>query len=644
MKSVIFFVSALILSEITKRSPTPELNVAYWNFIPAFFIFILFAFGALSWGAWFRNKLTLKFEFETEKSLFDLSFGTVFLFFSTYILTYLGVFSVHYRILLWAYLSLGVFLGGSMVHLHHWFKDFEDSNRKWRSKILFCIPLLVVFLKILEALQFNQHGDSYLTYLPAPRVWAEDGNFHAWLKAPVFFMVTSWESLYAWGTALLGLEGGRGLDVSQVFSQWCVGGIGTFGLVLGLNAFCLQLSKKFPLSKTWYPIFIVLALQVPSIRWTANLAKHDFGVAFWGVAAAVLVLFDMNKNRRSAFCFGCIAGAAVIGKLTVFSMGLALGIFLLLNGPFLNALIYAGGVLLSVSPILVRNFLETTNPFFPWLNNVFKNNFMSMTLAPGANRAGTSAITFEGLKVYLAEFVIEIPISIILLLGFFLFRKQLKDYAKTVGVVFLATMVFILVFRPSTEIRYQNCNLMLMAASSGYFLFYFIESLKFKMNFDYKKSILVVLSIFFLATSNVTIFSIFQIGSKKFANLKERLPHLTGGDGKLWIRENLDPKKTILLVGDVHIFYIVDRQLTDVTQNIEWSRKLETMETPVFEEELRHADNDILYMANDMQYWASKSSTKQLMADSVKNWNIKCLLYQSSQAQIWDLPCLKTVM
>ena len=50
---------------------------------------------------------------------------------------------------------------------------------------------------------------------------------------------------------------------------------------------CLWHCWVRPLKRPLLWIAIIAALSVPSLRWTASLAKNDIGVCFWALAALI---------------------------------------------------------------------------------------------------------------------------------------------------------------------------------------------------------------------------------------------------------------------------------------------------------------------------------------------------------------------
>ena len=621
---------------ITRQAPPPELATSLAFALPSFVVFILFLASILSWGAWVRVQLKLPFFNGTENGFFDLAVGSVGAYLLSYALTPIGLFSTQMNFVLWAILSLGFALGSKNVNPKSWF----EFGSHWFERIIGAIPFLVVVLKLIEGLQFHQHGDAYVTYLPAPRSWATLGNFSEYRDFMQYFLSTSWESLFAWGTALMGLRGGAGMDASQWFAQWCTGGIGVLGIVLGSLALCHRLALSFKVDAKWFPLATTLAVQVPVLRWTANLAKHDMGVSFWGLSAFYFSVYLLPISPALAVVAGVITGAAVIGKLTLGILGVFLGISILIQAPkrFLQ---FAVGGVLGVLPVLMRNLMVTGSPVFPWFPNLFPTPYQSQSMLSGSSHATGAHFSLADAGGYFSEILSNLPLLLALIAAFALLliknRTLLKTFLSVTWVPVLALIGFTVAFRASTEIRYQNATLVLLAAMGGYFSLYLIR----EFGKSWTEKLNIVFAIVVIATSNITFFTLTQIGSAKFQPISKKLDQIqgTGGSAKLWIRQHLSPKEPIFAVGDSHPYFMMDYRLTESSQSVEFDKLIFGKTPEEAEPLLLHSPFHYLYLASDASFSIYKPTIIAIMKASSK-WNQACKLYENPTAQIWDLPCL----
>jgi hypothetical protein len=617
------------------NAPTPEKSLHLWFSLPAFVVFIQFFFAICCLGSLTRRKLKLNLFSDVEMGLFDLAVGSVGFYFLSYALTVLGLFSSKHANLLWLILSGFVFLGQEGVNIGKWFAIRKQSKFSW---LILLLPL-IVFLKLLEGLQFHQHGDSYVTYLVGPRAWAVTGNFNSFLSYSQLFLSTSFESLFAWGTALMGLTGGNGLDISQWFSQWVTAGIGVTGTLLGLMSLYARMSNIVPLSAAFAPFVAIYALQVPVLRWTQNLAKNDTGIAFWGVAASFFSLFHAAQSIKMAAFSGLIFGAMVVGKMTTVVLAAALGFFILLKNRK-NFFVFVLSGLLGGAPILIRNYALTNNPVFPWLPNVFPSAQLSEFALHGAKAATKNWINIQALPGYISELFQQNPLVLVIPIVF-LFKSWRSKVAVILLVHFFAFALFTLFLRPSTEIRYQGPVLIMLSFFAVYFTFAILEQFK-------QKWLMYFLSLFILFATHITFFSFFQIANaKKFSVFSHWISgtNQIGGPAKLWIRNNLKQSSTILSFGDVHIYYLIDYHLTEIGQSLEYGNKMYHANLNEAELLLRNAPFDYLYLANEDYYkdlsFANDQAKIAAIYKRTESWPSHCKLFDNQNAIIFDLSCLK---
>ena len=646
LRGIIFLALGIALSEITRFSPTPEISLSLWYALPAFGIFILFLISIFSLGAFIRVKIKLPYFCGAENALFDLSFGSAVFYGLAYFLTPFKLFSSQMRIGLWLGMSLFVFFGASEIKPKLWL----TPTKKLGDKLLLALPFFIVLLKLLEGIQFPSHGDAYNTYLPAPRDWATNGNFSNFTHSVQFFLATSWESLYAWGTTLMGLQGGRGLDLSQFFAQWCSGGIAVLGVAFGGLALCYRLTKLLPLSSTWFPMVSIIALQVPVLRWTENLAKNDFGICFWGFSAFYFSQMAAIEIPGVAFAVGLLLGATLVGKFTAGLFGILLGLFTLLRrrkvfftlSGFLNTTVplIAGG-LIGVLPVLIRNTTLTGNPVFPWLPSLFPGFELGASIKAGSLHTTEFNFHWNQVFLYFTEILAELPFLPILFVMVFL-TKTSKPFKTLSWIGILALFAFTLFFRPSTEIRYQGPTLLILASLSIYSLYYFIELASQKFLPQFSNAILIVLTFVLLIQSNISFFSLAQIGGKKFNPWSKQSEALrdTGGIGKLWIRNHLSPSETLFVLGDDYPYYLMDYRSIPPLPPEEFESLMLKYDFKQLAMRILESQNHYFYISSDIGFIQYRPIIQEMMVE-MKNWNSACKIYDARAAQVWDLNCLR---
>ncbi|MBU6376334.1 MAG: hypothetical protein KGQ59_10090, partial [Bdellovibrionales bacterium] len=263
------------------------------------------------------------------------------------------------------------------------------------ARLFFTACLTHVTLKLVEGFQIPTHGDAYVAYLRGPRLAWSSGEWETLKSAPILFLATSWEALCSWGIVLWpSLQSIETLANTQRFSQWTNGGISNLGLALTSVALIQAIfegsktvSRKSVESLAWVSAFSILC--IPSLRWTANLAKHDLGVGFWVLAAFVLLY--QNPLPRTVFLAGWLMGLGCIGKLSIIPAVSVMLILWLLSKPKVRnwkmcSLLALGGFL-GLLPWVLRNGIATGNPIYPFASSLFQSFYGGISQKSGSDRA-----------------------------------------------------------------------------------------------------------------------------------------------------------------------------------------------------------------------------------------------------------------
>lgn len=178
------------------------------------------------------------------------------------------------------------------------------------------------------------------------------------------------------------IEGGYLLI--SVLSGTAVDGVYTCQLFhVTLTLLAAAAVGKLVATRTCAPIGIgtaALLLALPWVTITGSMAYNEMGVLAFG-AAALLIVFNHSGTTRSGAAAGLLVGAATLAKLTAGVMvAVPVGLMLLLrlnrppgnearvksiNSVQLASIAALAGVLM-LSPYLVRNFVATGNPVFPF--------------------------------------------------------------------------------------------------------------------------------------------------------------------------------------------------------------------------------------------------------------------------------------
>lgn len=612
----------------------PALGLDLGLALAAFLQFALFAAALLRMGSALVPGTP---DSRAEFRFIALALGSALAYCIAHVLTAAGLFGSDHRLLLWCVLATA------------WLLPSRPMPPKAQGLISGFIPIgVLVTLKLIEGLQLSAHGDAYITYLSAPRSWGSSGGFDLYPRYTQFFLASSWESLTAWGTALMGLSGGRGLELTQWFGQWCTGGIAVTGLALGFLSLGLRLAPAVCGSRPWptwiWSCLAVAAIQVPCLRWMANLAKADFGACFWGLAALWMVIWPGRSG--SILLAGFMAGTAAIAKLTLAPFVLVLAASL----PIRALPLFGAGGIVGAAPVLIRNLVLTGNPVFPWLSNWFAASALAprLGLSEGAGSLHATSITsvsvasasgiLEALPVFMREIWREVPLLPLLLV---LILPQARGLPRRLGAIAIASaLLFSLTLRQSTEIRYQGPTLMLLAFLSALCGLALLGRGAGRIG-------AAIGALALLAASNLSLFTFAQIGSSKFASFPGRAEALadTGGPAKLWIRKNLKPTDPLLVMRDGYPYYLIDHQMTQYSRVDGLEELLATGRIRELAGRLRSKlaapDFKYLYLSSRADYVAYRPAISSLMALGRKDWPGRCLRFEDADAQVWDLECIR---
>ena len=120
-------------------------------------------------------------------------------------------------------------------------------------------------------------------------------------------------------------------------------------------------------------------LVTPHVIWQMGTADDDLQLCLAAGALAVGVIAFDRGSWREALLVGVLAGGAVSGKfhLIAFAGIAALGwlVFTGRRGRLAGIAAFVAGAVIITAPSLVYRWVESGNPFFPGLNDIFESRF-----------------------------------------------------------------------------------------------------------------------------------------------------------------------------------------------------------------------------------------------------------------------------
>ncbi|MCM0604925.1 MAG: hypothetical protein KA715_02440 [Xanthomonadaceae bacterium] len=487
-------------------------------------------------------------------------------------------------------------------------------------------PGLWVGSRILSGFEINSHGDPYTAYLAAFGDWFFHGGYTSWSNNQVYFLTGSWDVLNVWGFLF-----GRGLPTTEItnsihFGQWVSASVATLGIALFPFAWNQKLDLKLDLKVL--TAMSLVALSSPILGWMQPIAKSDTGGIFWALGAA---LFVGSQTKEDSFKVALYAGLTSVAKITYAPFG----VILLLAHVFMIRLrspveILAGGMT-AVLPKFGIWILLTGNPLFPFLNSFFKP---TTTLSYWAKyllvNPQSQKVNFDSVMLYLSEIFSEhLGLVYIALIGFFL-KTSSKNYRIVMIAACIATVVFMGVLRPSSEIRYLGPPLTLLA----------IEGIRILSDFlkhrFWKTGVLLVV----IATSNIPVFIFYQfiLGSPKFSQaandwfMNTRKPHHG------WIRKNVSNTKIIGFISDPEIFSLIDYQTVSIVHSAMTAETLDSIkEVRDWKRVFAVSKIDFLLADFDHPGRHPYPLESQLVA---KLKSINCTQFRLDNKWVWDVSCL----
>jgi hypothetical protein len=393
---------------------------------------------------------------------------------------------------------------------------------------------------------------------------------------PIPLLAATWEYFYLWPQVLFTSEPAsvHQLVVAQIFSQWIHLIWGLYGSIAVLNQLIGQ--KKWFSGEVERAALFLALMFVPSIQWTAALAKNDCAMAFWSLGSWLFLREALATGRsRWWFIGGLFAGLAVSAKISaiLFLIPLAavvIGQYVLNRKPlsalFPALLLAIGGSLLGAGPIYLRNWIETKNPFYTMFAKYFPGPWVSESWAAHFNThqpsGGASWLEMMGLRM--AQLGRESPMLWLwLLLPLLLFRREtrlaLKEWLDWIVLFILAYILMFVAVMHDAELRYLGASLWVAAVLGVCFgLLAIREFLPKWQRVGGVVMILALLGISKLPTHFLWKFFRTEPGAAYV------LTH-TAGEAKAWLRENAG-NRLVVIYGDNETYYLSTIRSTVLTE------------------------------------------------------------------------------
>jgi hypothetical protein len=276
--------------------------------------------------------------------------------------------------------------GAAIFFLYTFFNIPRDTN--WLARIIWLVLLIVLGAEILLCLVPPTARDELTDHLAIPHLYVRAGGI---IEFPI--------ALYSYFPMLL----------DMLYTPWIHWGYDSIPkLVHALFGFLTGLSLYAYLSRRMNAVYGLLGffffISIPAVLRLSHWAYVDLGLTFYATASLLCLLrWHEEKNSTSwlvlaALSAGFAAATKPNGLVACFLLFSLLA--LTLAGEPQRGLAKIGSDLvlfviigaLPLLPWLIKNWLQTGNPFFPLLGNFFT--------AKSSGEEGVSTGTFVSLGIF----------------------------------------------------------------------------------------------------------------------------------------------------------------------------------------------------------------------------------------------------
>ena len=424
-------------------------------------------------------------------------------------------------------------------------------------------------LKLLEGFKLQAVGDPFTYHLSAPRYWYQSGSARFTNDFPIFYLSASWEYLYLWAYELIGGTGSEGLIAGQHFCQWLVAGLGLIGTI---GAVWLILRELTSHDRLRTAVGVTVLLSIPLFTTFCHTAKNDAGVLSWVFAGCALSLLPL-RSKRTAFGIGFLFGSAVAAKFTTVLFAgpwLLLWMFTRAEGIAFVTSCLAGG-LLSFLPIAARNYIGTSNPFFPSLNGVFHSTKVLPSWAAYLKEFQGGFWNASRSERLLLDLIHSVPTNLFLLLAAglallgFLRARPPRTTAAFRLLPFLIFPIFLWAIGNGAELRLGAPIVVLLSILTVDELLLLSTRLGRQ---KITRALALGLSAWCLAASNLPLYAVIQ--AFRYPSSDQEIRSSPGAEGKQAIRDFV-PGNERVYIEDGEYYYVLYKNIATLDTLIEGS-------------------------------------------------------------------------
>jgi hypothetical protein len=273
----------------------------------------------------------------------------------------------------------------ALFFFHAFFESLRDTN--WPGRAIGLVIVVILGVEVVLSLVPPTARDELTHHLAIPRLYARAGRVIEVPIAPYSYYPMLLDMLYApwvyWGYD----------SVPKLVH-------GLFGFLTGLSLYA-YLSRRMNVIYGMLGFFVFIS--VPSVMRLSHWAYVDLGITFYATASLLCLLrWREEKDRKTWLALAALsAGFAVATKPNGLVAWLLLSfmlLFTLVQEPqrgftriTVDLVLFAVVGALPFLPWLLKNWLQTGNPFFPLLAGFFAGN---------SGDGGGVAVSFGGLGIF----------------------------------------------------------------------------------------------------------------------------------------------------------------------------------------------------------------------------------------------------
>ena len=346
------------------------------NILFHLFIILLFMFITIGSGLLICNYCKIKFKNIEQLFVLSFGFGVVVIIYSTIIMSALNQLNFIFILILCSILLLLIIFNIKLSSFKKIESIFGDSFKK--SGFIYAI-FIIAATYLLSAMAPLLDGDSIHTYLDLPKKYIYKGglgsfSYELYNSGPLNMQMLS--------TFLLKVGG-------DIPAQVIVG----FGMTL-FSAFTIFIICEQFIDKETGVYAMLFFLSTNMVEFLVPGTKINPGRAYFDLLSIFSVLqflfVDKCKSLKWLIIAGIFSGTAFGIHYSSGFMALCLFLFItyflitseldnLNKNVILYGCIFSSLILLFSSPWLIKNFIETNNPFYPAFGSIFSITENSIT-------------------------------------------------------------------------------------------------------------------------------------------------------------------------------------------------------------------------------------------------------------------------